>query len=286
MKLRTRTLIGMLAALVMATDLFGQAQITTKKEKIKTFTTSTTKIVLSGDDLFDNALQDCISSSWTVSPYEFCTMAEFEALKTNPALYFLIPVKEQFHKETDPGITFLALVKGGVAADKSVGDMLELTSFPLKGADAHFGKEIAFLPFIIRFIQDQALGKTGSEFKAYSSGININPKTFARLWNKQIHFSNDDISPEVNTDAISAEDPDIFFVDDNIDIFEDGDYNAVVSFVVAPMEPEKGSVCYKMLIGADTHELYYFKKHKISAANGAGFLNSDMKLITGIRKKK
>ena len=285
MKLSTRTLIGIISALIFATDLFGQAQITTKKEKIKNFPTATTEIVLTGDELFDNVLQDCISSSWSVSPYEFCTKEQFEALKTNPGLYFLVPVQGQFRKEREPGITLLTLVKGGVAADKSIGDMMELTSFPLKAADAPFGREMAFLPVIIRFIQDQVMEKVGSELKAYSSGISIKPKTFAKLWNKQIYFSEEDISPQVNTEVISSLDPDIFFDEDNTEIFENGDYNAVVSFVVAPLEPQKGSICYKMLIGADTHEIYYFKKHQITASNGAGFLNSDMKAITGVRKK-
>lgn len=286
MKQGIRTFIGILSAMLIVTDLFGQAQITTKKEKLKNFTTSTTQIVLSGDELFDNVLQDCISSSWTVSPYEFCTMDQFNALKTNPGLYFLLPVQGQFRKESEPGITMLTLVKGGVAADKTVGDMMELSCFPLKAADAPFGKELGLLPVIIGFMQDQALEKTGSELKAYSSGINVNPKTFAKLWNKQIYFSEDDLSPEVDPGLISALDPDIFFEEDNIEIFENGEYNAVISFVVAPLEPQKGSMCYKMLIGADTHELYYFKKHRITAAKGAGFLTSDMKAITGIRKKK
>ena len=40
-----------------------------------------------------------------------------------------------------------------------------------------------------------------------------------------------------------------------------------------------------MLIGSDTRELYYFKKHKITSKNGKGFLASDIKAIKSIRKK-
>ena len=38
--------------------------------------------------------------------------------------------------------------------------------------------------------------------------------------------------------------------------------------------------CYKMIISADTYELYYFKKHKISPKKGPGFLKSDLKRIS------
>ena len=35
-----------------------------------------------------------------------------------------------------------------------------------------------------------------------------------------------------------------------------------------------------MIISADTYELYYFKKHKISPKKGPGFLKSDLKRIS------
>ena len=54
--------------------------------------------------------------------------------------------------------------------------------------------------------------------------------------------------------------------------------------MVAPSEPVNGSICYKMLIGADNHELYYFKKHRITAKMGKGFLSSDLKAIKTLRK--
>jgi hypothetical protein len=58
----------------------------------------------------------------------------------------------------------------------------------------------------------------------------------------------------------------------------------LVSYVVAPSEPVKGSFCYKMLIDAQTHELYYYRKHKISPKAGAGFLPEDIERINKARK--
>ena len=67
-------------------------------------------------------------------------------------------------------------------------------------------------------------------------------------------------------------------------MFSDGTYNAVISYVVAPSEPVNGSVCYKLLIGADNHKLYWYKKHRISARSGSGFMPGDLRAITQIRK--
>ena len=288
MEIRLGTLAGIVAGLLLTTNIFGQAQITTKKEKIKNFAASTTKVVLTGDDFLDQAIEECVSGNWTVSPYEFCTNAEFESQKGNSAFYFLLVVKGQFRKEKEPGIDMITLVKGGEGADKSVSDMVELATLPLRPTAEPTGRELLVLPVIIRNIQDKALEMSQSELKAYSGGISVSQKTFGKLWNKRIFFCQDDLSPQINGNILKTLDEDILIESDSNDVdevFENGTYNGVISYVVAPTEPQEGSMCYKMLIGADTHELYYFKKHRITASKGAGFLAEDLKAIAKIRKK-
>ena len=60
----------------------------------------------------------------------------------------------------------------------------------------------------------------------------------------------------------------------------------IVSFVVAPFDPQPGSYCYKMLIDTQAHKLYYYKRHRISEKAGAGFLPEDISKITASRVKK
>ena len=91
----------------------AQAQIDTKKVKISDFTQKVTKVVLHGNDFYDAILKEEIALRWRVSPYEFCTLEEFEDLKTDSRYYFLITTLGQFRKETAPGLQFLSLVKGG-----------------------------------------------------------------------------------------------------------------------------------------------------------------------------
>ena len=74
----TWTIIG----LFLTTDAFGQAQITTRREKLRDFTSKTTKVVLTGDEFLDEALKESVAATWTVSPYEFCTNDEFQSIKT------------------------------------------------------------------------------------------------------------------------------------------------------------------------------------------------------------
>ena len=273
-----------IAGLLITTEIFGQVQITTRREKLKDFTSKTTKVVLTGDEFLDEAMKESVAATWTVSPYEFCTNDEFQKLKTDANFYFLMVVKGQFRRESEPGIDMLTLVKGGEGADTSINDMFEVVSFPLRSSEDPSGREFVLLPAFLKIIQSHTTGLTETEMKAYSS---IGAKDSKKLRIKRIFFWSEDFAPQVDEQTKRSLDEDILIKEDEDEvdeIFSEGTFNTVVSYVVAPSEPVNGSICYKMLIGSDNHELYYFKKHKITAKNGKGFLTSDLKAIKLLRK--
>lgn len=273
-----------IAGLLLTTDALGQAQITTRREKLKDFTSKTTKVVLTGDEFLDEAVKESVAATWTVSPYEFCSNEEFQNLKGNADFYFLMVVKGQFRRESEPGIDMLTLVKGGEGADKSINDMFEVVSFPLRSTEDPSGREFVLLPAFLKIIQDHTISLTDTEMKAYS---NIGAKDSKKLRIKRIFFWAEDFAPQVDEQTKRSLDEDILIKEDEDEvdeIFSEGTFNTVVSYVVAPSEPVNGSICYKMLIGSDNHELYYFKKHKITAKSGKGFLSSDIKSIKLLRK--
>ena len=273
-----------IAGLLLTTDALGQAQITTRREKLKDFTSKTTKVVLTGDEFLDEAVKESVAATWTVSPYEFCSNEEFQNLKGNADFYFLMVVKGQFRRGSEPGIDMLTLVKGGEGADKSINDMFEVVSFPLRSTEDPSGREFVLLPAFLKIIQEHTTSLTDTEMKAYS---NIGAKDSKKLRIKRIFFWAEDFAPQVDEQTKRSLDEDILIKEDEDEvdeIFSEGTFNTVVSYVVAPSEPVNGSICYKMLIGSDNHELYYFKKHKITAKSGKGFLSSDIKSIKLLRK--
>jgi len=284
MKLNIGIFAAAIAVILAPTGLFGQAQITTRREKIKDFTSKTTKVVMSGDEILDEALREAVTTSWSLSPYEFCSKDEFNALKTNAGHYFLLVVKGQEKKEYEPGIDLLTLVKGGPEAAKGINEMLEVVSFPLRSAQLPSGRELAVLPAIIKVMQGLTKTMTSSEMKAYSS-LNSYNKNLEKIKNRQLYIPAEDIAPQVDGKTLGKLDQDIFITDEDEvdDILARGAYNAVVSFVVAPADPVDGSVCYKMLFTADTQELLYFKKHRIGSRRGRGFLPDDLKEIKKAR---
>lgn len=273
-----------IAGLLLTTDALGQAQITTRREKLKDFTSKTTKVVLTGDEFLDEAVKESVAATWTVSPYEFCSNEEFQNLKGNADFYFLMVVKGQFRRESEPGIDLLTLVKGGEGAEKSISDMFEVVNFPLRPTEDPSGREFVLLPAFLKIIQEHTTSLTDTEMKAYS---NIGAKDSKKLRIKRIFFWAEDFAPQVDEQTKRSLDEDILIKEDEDEvdeIFSEGTFNTVVSYVVAPSEPVNGSICYKMLIGSDNHELYYFKKHKITAKSGKGFLSSDIKSIKLLRK--
>lgn len=284
MKKRLALILCLLAGILLPSEIFGQAQIYTRKEKLKDITAKTTKVVLNGDEMLNEAIKESVAASWTMSPYEFCSVEEFEKIKTSDKFYFLLVAKGQQRKESEPGIDFLTLVKGGEDASKSITDMLEVVSFPLRSASEPSGREFILLPAFLSIIQEHAQNLTSSEVKAYST---LSAEDTKKLAIKQIYFSKDDFAPQVDDKTIESLDQDIIVKEDEDDVdevFTQGTYNAVISYVVAPTEPVNGSVCYKLLIGADNHKLYWYKKHRISARSGRGFLAGDLRTINQIRK--
>ncbi|MBR6547542.1 MAG: hypothetical protein IKT69_04500 [Bacteroidales bacterium] len=278
-----KKLIILITALIMPLMAGAQAQITTKKVKIEDFTQKVTKVVLNGNPFYDTSFKDEVAARWRISPYEFCTLEEFEGLKGNDSYYFLILTQGQFRKETAPGLQFISLVKGGQGADKGIGDMLEVVSLPFASAEYPSGRELIFLPAFLDIIQNHTLEAMENDFNAYG-GLSNTAQKLGKAGNMDIVISEDDLNSLVSKEMTDSEGMVITDEDDADSYMLDEVPGTLVSYVVAPSEPVKGSFCYKMLIDAQTHELYYYRKHKISPKAGAGFLPEDIERINKARK--
>ena len=278
-----KKLIILITALIMPLMACAQAQITTKKVKIEDFTQKVTKVVLNGNPFYDTSFKDEVAARWRISPYEFCTLEEFEGLKGNDSYYFLILTQGQFRKETAPGLQFISLVKGGQGADKGIGDMLEVVSLPFASAEYPSGRELIFLPAFLDIIQSHTLEAMENDFNAYG-GLSNTAQKLGKAGNMDIVIAEDDLNSLVSEEMTDSEGMTVTDEDDADSYMLDEVSGTLVSYVVAPSEPVKGSFCYKMLIDAQTHELYYYRKHKISPKAGVGFLPEDIERINKARK--
>ncbi len=280
-----KKLIILIAALTLPLLAGAQAQINTKKVKVGDFTEKVTKIVLNGNSIYDTVIKEEITARWRISPYEFCTLEEFENLKGNDQYYFLIMTQAQFKKESSPGIQFLTLVKGGQGAEKGIDDMLEVVSMPFAAVEFPSGREFIFLPALLDIIQDHTLASMEKDINAYG-GLSNYSSNIHKSDDMFIVFSEDDLNDEITEELIEERFDTAMMVTDeeSADEYIAGNTpGTLISYVVAPFDPVAGSYCYKMLIDAQTHKLYYYRKQRITKTNGPGFLKEDILKITATR---
>ena len=277
----------MAASVLLSIAAWGQAQIDTKKVKIGDFNQKVTKVVLTGNPFHDGCLKSDVAAKWNASPFEFCTMEEYENLKSSDEYYFLLTTKGQFRKEAEPGLTFLTLVKGGKKAEDGIDEMLEVVSFPFSSADSPSGREYVFLQIILDIIQKYALDSMERDIDAYT-GLPNYSMNISKSGDMTLVFSETDLASEVTPAIRNAcfDEKVLVLPEEEADEYLSPEKeNTLVSYVVAPTETKPGSFCYKMLVDPQTNTLYYFRKHKVSKKFGPGFLAEDVKRISVPRRK-
>lgn len=262
--------------------LHAQGQVSTRSHRIADFTDKVTQVVLTGNALVSNALRQEVVAGWTASAFEFCTLEQFEKLKTREDYYFLMVLESQFKGEEHPGVSFLTLLKGGPEAQKGIGAMFEVVALPLMAALGSTGRELTYLSGLLKTVQEYTLEAMESEKVAYNMEHWVN--NIYSKWGslKQVLLADEDLAPTVTEKDLSKRLSEHFQVVDTSvadQAYLDASYNTLTSYVVAPVFPEKGSYCYKMLFEADTHSLIYLTKHKIDAKKGVGFLPEDIRKI-------
>ena len=279
-----KKIFAIIAAFLLPMLAWGQAQITTKKVKISDFTQKVTKVVLSGNELIDIALQDEVTARWRISPYEFCTLEEFDRIKTNGDYYFLLVTRDRFKKDSSPSIQFLTLVKGGKEASEGIGEMLEVVSMPIASAQFPSGREIIFLPAFLNIIQEYTLDAMDKDTDAYG-GLGNHTSRIPKSDNLSIVLSKGDLAVDpALLEGIKLGDGVTIASEEETDaLMTDEAAGTIISYVVAPFDHQPGAFCYKMLIDTQAHRLYYYKRHRISEKAGAGFLKADLKRISHAR---
>ena len=272
-----------LLTLVIGLPLFAQGQVSTRKHRLLDFPDKMTKVVLSENEVLSSALRQEVINVWTASTFEFCTLEQFEKLKTSDKYYFLIPVESRFKGEEEPGITLLTLVKGGAEAEKGIGAMHEVVSLPVCATLGVSERDLVFLGGIVQAIQDYTLEAMKSETVAYKMSTWFNDGFKKTAAGKDVFIATEDLSSACTPKELEKLEGNarLYLVEaaQADEEYRDGTPNALVGYVIAPILPSQGSICYKLLFEADTHRLCYLERHKITGKKSEGFLPSELKSL-------
>ena len=273
-----KRLITLTALLCVSAALFAQGKVTTRKHLFADFSDKITKVVMSGNEVLDGALRQEVVDLWTLSPFEFCSMAEYESLKKSDTYYFLLITAGQAKGEEAPMVRFLTLEKGGADKGDNIAVRTEVISLPLCPVEGGSGREFVFLPALVKGVQDFTAQAMASEKVAYTGMSWFNGNFDRKGGIKRIYLAQEDLSESVSEkDRAKYLDEDIILCDeDEADkAYTDKTYNTLVSYTVSA-----GTWSYKMLLEADTDTVYYIHKHKVNARNAPGFLPEDLKRIS------
>lgn len=246
MKNTAKHIFILLAFLLCAIDAFSQGKVYTRKARLEDFPIRTTKVVIDGNSFLGIALREEIALRWRISPYEHCTPAEYDKLKTDNNFYFINLVEED-------GIAFLTLSKGGKEEDDNQFKRpFEVVRVPFASVGDPSGRELifmgAFVDILQIFVEDAML----ADQVAYSGLKHYN--------SSNLSFKTIYLDPEKADEQYLNNTP-----------------GTLVGICIAPTEISKRSYCYKMLITADSHELYYYKKAKYRGSKDTSFTESEIK---------
>ena len=126
---------------------FGQGRVYTKKARLEDFPSRTTRVVLTGQEVFDAILKEEISSRWMISPYEFCTVSDYTRERYTDLYYFI-----RFTFDGD--FTYMTLSKGGDPdAENQLKQGFDAVSIPIAPAEMSGGDELLYLPAYIDIMQ-------------------------------------------------------------------------------------------------------------------------------------
>lgn len=274
-------------ALMTVLSAFAGGKFETKKFKIADFRHRTMNVVLSGNEITDALLRTELQRVWTLSPYEFCSIEEFNITKNNPEYYFMMIVDSRFKDERhDDGVTELSVFKGDPDAGKGVAGLYSVASMPMCPADDPDGRELIFLRSLIHILQNQIEGIMSRDINLVSDPV-VDLRTRMQKWDKRCAIAMEDMAAVPSSELVAKYSAmNIDFVDhDAIDAYIDTGADVLVGYVVAPQEPKNGAQCYCMIIDAASSNLLYIVKRPVSLRKPKGFVEADLVAMTRHAKK-
>lgn len=244
MKRRLTHLFLSLLLLAATLPVCGQGKIYTRKMRLADFPTKTTKIVLAGHSFLELTLREEISAHWRISPFEFCTQEEYARLIHSSDYYFLTLLQEE-------GIAYLTLSKGGKEGEKDqLKQAFEVVRMPMASVDDPTGRELVFMGAFLDIIQHFVEQAILSDKVAYGG---LEASNGLRLKGKTVY-----LDPDAADEAYLEEKAD-----------------ALLGITIAPVQVSFNTFCYKMLISADTHELFYYERSRYKGPADGRFTDAE-----------
>jgi hypothetical protein len=252
-------------------------------EEIKQFIASKTCVVLEdGNPVYNTYISKAIKEYWKITPFEFIKASDFNLKRSDPSFSFIILTETSFENDKSNSVfNFINLLQGKDVPE--LGQMPEICAVPLSIAgedDMEYGYKLgAILAFMQKHAgmisEDPSL--TGRRYLKYYN------KNIPEIVNKIILVKKEDLSPEIGTiekiKAIYKNRIEIVTEETIVRAIQEKTPNTLILHKVGPVGDRNSGYCFKMLIGTDDSDMYYYNQHMIGKSNPDGLLPADLKRL-------
>lgn len=247
---------------------------------------NTRTLVVRDDNLmsdFNLKIKSVMDAEWNETKFDIIDRKEFEAKRQDPSYSFLLTTTVTYEKDkTKARYTYLSLLMG---KDKTkVNTMPDLISIPLAYTSVEDQDYTYKLAAFIRFIK-----KHVEMIKADPKLISKTPlvyynKNIKSLANKTLYLIKEDMQKSLQTEAaVKKLYPYKFkFVtqEEVAAAIDKGEKDVVFLHKVGPAIAKYSTRCFKIIMGADDSEIYYFDWHNIDKKSPDRLLESDLKKMS------
>jgi hypothetical protein len=262
--------------------LSGQAPFPTGNE-IKQFIASKTCVVLEdGNTVYNTYIRQAMKEFWKITPFEFIKTSDFGTRRSDPSFSFIILTETNYENDKSNSVfNFINLLQGKDIEE--LGKMPEICAVPLSFAgedDMEYGYKLgAILAFMQKHAQmiseDPSL--TGRRYLKYYN------KNIPEVITRKILVKQEDLSPAVGTidriKAIYRYNIEIVPEEVIVKAIQEKAPNTLILHKVGPVGDRNSGYCFKMLIGTDDSNMYYYNQHAINKTNPNGLLPADLKRL-------
>jgi hypothetical protein len=261
--------------------LNGQAPFPNEDE-IKQFTVSKTCVVLEDDPFstYNAYIKEAVKSFWTITPYEVINIEEFNVRRMKPEYSFIVLTQTAFEKDkSNSRFNFVNLLQGKKVS--RLGDMPEICAIPLSFAGEDDLDYSYKLGAILSFIQKHAAMISEDPSLTGRKYLKFYNKYTPEIHSKTIMVKKEDLAPDISSieklKAVYPHNIEIVEEDVIIEAIKNKKANTLILHKVSPVGNADEGYCFKMLIGTDDANMYYYNEHLISKSKPNGLLSSDLK---------
>lgn len=283
-----KLIVGLLACLIVF-QASSQDYLPTEAD-LNQFLNSKLYVVLETNPIaeYNFKIQDAVKKTWTLTDYEFISYKQFEEMYNDPDKSFLMMTQVVFQNDrTRVQYDFLSIFIGKKGLD-SFEDLPDIAAIPLAYKEVNEEFWVYKIESLVRFMQThvQTMKDNPSMIKKnIFQHYNENTKDIKQ---KTLYLVKDEVAPNINTEAkIKKIYPyKVKFVtrEEIEEAITNRDEDVVFFHKVGPQGTRLRARCYKIIIGANDANFYYFNYHWVEKGkNVDGFLDKDFKQLA---KKK